>query len=118
MSELLSSEWREFFCKVLRELDPTQRTKMLQEIGRMLRNDRRHDIHRFGSLSVDIGSGEVNETVILSALQIWSSSFFGILLSEPEARFPGKNYYALFGATTPERLQGLWICMSMTFDGK
>jgi DNA-binding winged helix-turn-helix (wHTH) protein len=41
---------------------------MLQEIGRMLRNDRRHDIHRFGSLSVDIGSGEVKRNGHLVSL--------------------------------------------------
>jgi DNA-binding response OmpR family regulator len=41
---------------------------MLQEIGRMLRNDRRHDIHRFGPLSVDVGSGEVKRNGHLVSL--------------------------------------------------
>ena len=59
MSKPLPSEWRNFFCKVVSAFDPEQRTAMLEEIDRMLRKDRHHDVYTFGPLRIDIGRAEV-----------------------------------------------------------
>jgi len=59
MSNPIPNDWRELCLKVVGGLEPEQRIAILEELGHMLRNDRRKDIHRFGHLCIDFGRGQV-----------------------------------------------------------